>query len=122
MISTKSRITQQRLDQALADIQQFISASKNWQLALNHLSSIKDYAMGEERFCSASQALEHCGRIRGMLPESASENAFRNLEAIAEEIRQLQQEGGISAPSFDLLVPGLMLVALAVVLYFLFTQ
>jgi len=122
MISTKSRITQHRLDQALADIRQHISASRNWQQALNHLSSIKDYAMGEERFCSASQALEHCGRIKGMLSESAPETASRNLEAIAEEIRQLQQEGGIAAPSFDLLIPGLMLVALAVVLYFLFNQ
>ena len=76
--------------------------------------------MGEERFCSASQAREHCDRIKGMLPKSAPESASRNLDAIAEEIVQLQQQGGVSAPSFDLLVPGLMLLALAVVLYFVF--
>jgi hypothetical protein len=121
MISTQSRITQRKLDQALADIREYIGATKGWQRALNHLSSIKDYAMGEERFCTATQALEHCDLIKGMMPPTAPDTARNNLDSIAEEIRRIQQEEVVSDP-LSLFFPIVLILGLAFVVYYLFSQ
>ena len=74
--------------------------------------------MGEERFCSARAALEHCEQIKGRFPQSTPENVLRNMDAIADEIRRLQQNdipGG-----FDSLLPLAALIGLAIVIYCFF--
>ncbi len=92
MHAIASRITQTRLDQALVDIREHISRPEDWQAALRQLSSIKDYAMGEERFCTAQAALENCEQIKGYFPDTAPPAARWNLDAIAAEIRAIQKQ------------------------------
>ena len=121
MISTQSRITQQKLDQALADIREYIGTTKNWQLALTHLGSIKDYALGEVHICSATQALDYCDRIKAMMPRTAPDTARQNLDSIAEEIKLIEQQEVASDP-LSLLLPIVIILGLAFVAYYIFSQ
>lgn len=118
MNAASSRITQARLDQALADIREHISNPEDWQAALRQLSSIKDYAMGEERFCTAQAALENCEQIKGYFSAGAPASALQNLDAIADEIQSLQKQ---DLPVLvQLLANPLTLIAAGVAIYWFF--
>jgi hypothetical protein len=112
-----SKITQRKLDSLLADIHAHLTGS-NWAAALRQLSSIKDYAMGEERLCSASAALRHCEQIRSYFPPTAPESVLKNIDSISKEIEQLQTE---DAPDFlSLLLHPFAIATVGVVLAYWF--
>jgi hypothetical protein len=91
MNTTVSRIDQTKLDQALADITEHITTPQNWQFALKQLSSIRDYSLGDLRSCTAQAALENCEQIKDYFPPSAPESAIRTMDAIADEIQQIEK-------------------------------
>lgn len=113
-MSSPSRITQQKLDLLLADIHAHIQGN-DWSSALRQLSSIKDYAMGEEHLCSANAALENCEQLRGYFPSSAPERVFKNIDSIAREIQHLKKQDvpdvlGLVLHPFVLAAIGVILV------------
>jgi hypothetical protein len=119
MRATTSRLDQIKLDRALADIREFISEPKAWHSALKQLSAIKDYGMGEERFCSADAALRHCQEIKSLFPPNTPEHVIRNLDAIADEIQHLQSQD--IPPELKLaLNPYVILCAAGVIIYLVF--
>ncbi len=87
-----SRIDETKLDQALADVRQYITDTKNWQAAMRILSSIRDFSFNDAKACTSQEALDYCEQIKGCFPNTVSQSVITNFDAIASEVRRIEKE------------------------------
>ncbi len=79
-----------RLDTLLADIEKYITQPKMHSEALEQLSSIRDYAVGDFHVCSAEAALENCLQLRDYFSAAAPASVLENINRIAQDIREFE--------------------------------
>lgn len=121
MNTANSRIDHRKLERALGDIREHITESAVWKSAMQHLSSIRDYSYSDLRSCDGPAALEHCDALKRSFPaETTPEKVFQNLDAIAAEIAQIEEEETSESSSGFLTALVVILVVFGLLAYWLY--
>lgn len=113
------RVAQTKLERVEADIRQYVTDVEDRDFAERQLSSIRDFALGDDRACSARAALENCEQIKGYFPAGTPAAAFENIDELERDISAFQSAGKPALVRF--FSHPLVLLALgAALVYFVF--
>ena len=84
-------VSESRRDEALADINRYITQPEDRRNALKQFHGLLEYAPGDEHVCTWETALDNCEQVKGYFPPTTPESVLENIDAIEDGIRRCKK-------------------------------
>jgi hypothetical protein len=80
-------VSEARRDEALADIERYITRPDDLRHALKQFHALLEYSPENESVCTWEAAMDNCEQLKGYFPPTTPETVLENIDAIQDAIR-----------------------------------